>query len=136
MHKLKCLLAAVLAIAAVSTSNLNAQTVDNPVKVNKTMSLSWDLNPAADEVESYTVHVVSHGGLFVRDIVTTLPPVELVRVLESQANGVYVLTVTATNFAGVSDPSDPLYVFWYGRVPQKPTGLVIRFGPPPAPPLQ
>lgn len=105
-----------------------AQTAINPLKVNPSMQLSWDLNDPGEGVQSYNVRVNGTGTNTLNRVINTpTPPTELVAIMTNFPNGVYIYTVTAVNEQGIeSVPSDPFWVFWYGR-PSKPANLRVEF---------
>jgi hypothetical protein len=114
----------VLTVLFLICAAFGAAAVEN---VNRLMKLRWELNPAAEAVAFYTVHVT---GPVSTNVQVFAPPVELKNIFRDFPNGEYTLTITATGeSAETSEHSAPLFVFWYGNTPSAPTNLVVFFPP-------
>lgn len=74
------------------------------IEQRKPLVITWD--PQTD-AEGYRVNL----GAVTLDVKN--PPVDITDPMYGQANGIYRLTVQATNSAGLfSDHSKPLYLYW------------------------
>jgi hypothetical protein len=120
-QKIKVLISLIVLLTAVAFAAPAIQ------EVNTLMSLSWDAgNPAAD-LAGFNVYV-ANTNIPTRQVFTATNRIELTNVLFQLPNGVYQLYVTALGKSGLeSDPSDSLFVFWYGQKPGAPTNLVVQF---------
>jgi hypothetical protein len=120
MKKLLCLFFTLFLVCG----SLAQSTPEDPVRANATMTLVWTPNDPIELVQSYNVSYERDGVIKV--FAAPAPGVELVTLLRNEPNGVYTITVTAVNSDGLeSEPSLPLYVFWYGR-PTPPKGIVVE----------
>lgn len=127
---MKRLFAILLTVAAVMAAAPSSGP-DGPTQdANTKMSLTWDASDPLTDLTGFRVYL-SQSNVVIRTIPVQTTAIELTNVLFQLPNGVYQLQVTAIGkSAQESDPSLPLWIFWYGQKPGSPTNLLVSFTKP------
>jgi hypothetical protein len=108
---------------------LRASTPDQPETGTTRMAVGWDYDDWTS-ITGFRVYVSSSNAP-IRFVEVQTNHVDLTNVLYSLPNGVYELHATAVGLSDLeSDPSNSIWLFWYGQKPHPPTNFVIQFSKP------
>jgi hypothetical protein len=109
-------------LRAAAAASASAEMPAGPTRI----LLTWDENHPDQNVVSYNVYLRNQDRSWETRASTERPPMDLLPLFVDVSNGVYQVSCTAVNYAGLESEESSVVIFWYGH-PTTPTNLAIEF---------